>query len=165
MSKDDKTVIVTSHNQSGGITAQTVNVHNAPPKRTLKPFLLNIASELKNYPPSTCRLHYSMVDSESYNLARELEELLALANWECVHPIQRLGGTPLPTGITLFMLRPENPAVSLANMLFQAFGNKGVEGQVLQDIDNIFKVNGRDAIDLPPDRQGVVIFIGPQPEQ
>lgn len=165
MSKDDKTVFVTSYNQSGGITAQTVNVHSAPPKRILKPFLLEMTEELKKYPPATYRMHYSTTDTESFNLANELDSFLASANWERINPIQRLGGPSLPSGITLFMLRAENPGVALANILWQALGNKGVESQILQGIDNVFKVHGWEAIDLRPDRQGVVIFVGPQPEQ
>ena len=75
-----------------------------------------------------------------------------------------MGGPQFPAGITLYMLKAENPMIALSNQLWTALGNKNVEGQVLTDIDNVFRVHGWSPVDLPEGMNGVVIVIGPNPE-
>lgn len=163
MSTDNEKVRVVSYNQSGGITAQNVTVHNQPQRRTITPSISEIAAHLKQYPPVTYRLHYSTNDPEASRLAAEIDSLLALAGWDAVHPIQRMGGPSFPSGITLFMIERVEAVVALADALWRAFGNQGVEGQVLQDVENVFRVQGWAPIDLPHGRHGAVIFVGPNP--
>lgn len=152
-------ITIFSIGQTGGQTAHTI-INNKTPKRSI----LNpehIINTLKQYPVATYRLHYSTSDAEAYSLACEIDNILLKSGWEKIDPVQRLAGPSLPEGITIFMLKPSESFVELNNQLWQALGNKGVEGQVLQDVDNIFKVHGYPAIVLPENREGVVIFIGP----
>lgn len=156
--------VVISQNQTGGITAHTVTINNKIPKRSLKNSIDSIVKELKKYPIAAYRIHYSPNDPETNELANDIDKTLIDAGWQRIDPIKRLGGPNLPKGITVYMLRPEEPMLALTNQLWSALGNKGVEGNVLTDMDNIFKIHGWSPIDLPPGRGGVVIFIGPNPE-
>lgn len=163
MAEDEKKVSITSYKQSGGITAHTVNLHNRSPRRNLRSSMPVIVEELKKHPVAAYRLHYSPGDTEAHELANDIDRILTEANWQRCDPIQRVGGPTFPEGITVFMLKPVEPIVTFLNYLWEALGRKGLEGQVLQDVDNVFKVHGWPPIELPAGRHGAVVFIGPNP--
>ncbi len=156
--------VVLSQNQSGGITAHTVTINDKTKKRSINKSIDVIVNELKKYPIAAYRLHYSSSDPEATDLANDIDEILKKANWQRIDPIQRIAGPSLPKGVTIFMLKKAEPMVTLNNQLWTALNNKGVEGQILQDIDNIFKIHGWPPVELPNGRDGVVIFIGPNQE-
>ncbi|MEI7513216.1 MAG: hypothetical protein WCJ74_01175 [bacterium] len=152
---------VFSKNQVGGQTAHTI-INNKTPDRRIKN-ADTIINTLKKYPIAAYRLHYSPNDTEVRNLVKEIDNILLKIGWNKIDPIQRLAGPALPNGVTIFMLKPSESFIELNNQLYQSLGNKGVEGQVLQDLDNIFKIHGWPAIELPKNIEGVVIFVGPNP--
>lgn len=161
--KDIKGDVVISQNQTGGITAHTVNI-NKPEKRNIKTSFESIFSELKKHPNAVYRLHYSTNDVESVDLANDIDRVLQEANWKRIHPITRVAGPSFPKGITIFMLNESEEAVTLFNQLWISLGNEGVEGQVCKDLDNIFKIHGYPPVELPKGTNGIVIFIGPNPD-
>lgn len=66
---------VTSHNQTGGITAHTVNVDSRPPQRRLDDALLqDIMSRINA--ETVVSISYPMGDGEAATLAREIYETL-----------------------------------------------------------------------------------------
>jgi len=155
---------VTSYNQQGGITAHSVIINNKPKKRDVKNFSAGIIEELKKHPVATYRMHYSTTDTEASELAQQIDKILTDAKWEKINPIQKLGGPSLPAGIKIYMLNAQEPGITLNNQLWLALKKSGVEGEVLKDVDNIFKIHGWPAVDLPEGRQGIVMFIGQNPE-
>lgn len=155
--------VVISQNQSGGITAHTVNNYGTP-KRSLTQHKNEIVTLMKQFPIATYRLEYSTSDIDSNNLAVQLDSILLELNWQRVHPIMRLGGPPFEPGVSIYTIKDTEPMASLANLLWQALGNKGVQRIVLTDVDNVFRVHGWPAQELPDNKQGVVIVIGPNTE-
>ncbi len=160
--KDVTGDVVISQNQQGGITAHTVITK--PEKRSIKASSITLIDELKKYPVATYRLHYSSYDLESVELANEIDAILQEANWQRIHPIIRMGGHAFQKGVTIFMLKKDQEILALTNQLWYALGNKGVKGEIQTDLDNIFKIDGWSPQELPNGKNGVVIFIGPNPE-
>lgn len=155
--------VVISQNQSGGITAHTVNINKAS-KRSISNSISEIVQVLKNYPIAAYRLEYTNSDPEINNLAMDIDKMLIGLNWQRFDPIIRLAGPQHPPGIIIYSLKSAEPIISLANQLWTALGNKGVERQIVTDLDNIFKIHGWPPKEIPADRNGVVIIIGTNPE-
>lgn len=153
---------ITSINQSGGITAHTVNFK--APKRTIVPSMMEITDKLKTLPAGAYRLHYMSSDTEAANLAHEIDKVLATSGWRTIGPIQRIGGPQLPEGVTVYMIKHVDPSITLFNYIYRALEERGVQGEVLVDVDNVFKVHGWPPVELPAGMEGVVIFIGPNPD-
>lgn len=160
--KKDSGISITSINQSGGITAHTVNV-NKPPKRTIVHSRMKIIEELKKFSAGAYRLHYMSSDTEAANLAHEIDEVLTASGWRKIDPIQRLGGPQLAEGVTVYIIKDVDPPRTLLNHIYHALGERGVQGELLVDVDNVFKVHGWPPVELPGGMEGVVIFIGPNP--
>lgn len=154
---------ITAINPINSQIAHTI-VNERIQKRSVENFIFSISDKLKEYPPATYRLHYSSSSTEDSQLANGIDKILKQSGWHALHPIQRLAGPQFPRGITIFMLKPEEPIITLLNELYRVMGNKGVAGNVLQDLDNIFKIHGWDPVNLPDNQKGTVIFIGPNPE-
>lgn len=140
--KDISGNVIVSEYQSGGITAHTLNVTSGLNKRILTSKIKSIIEELKNKPVVAYRLHYSQGDDEVNALANEIDQILSNSSWKKIAPIQRLAGPNLPKGITIFMLKPEEPIITLSNLLWETLGGQGVEGQVLTDVHNVFTFYG-----------------------
>lgn len=160
--KKENGINITSFNQSGGITAHTVNLK--APKRTIVHSMMEIIAELKKFPVGAYRLHYMSSDTEATNLANEIDEVLAASGWRKIDPIQRIGGPQLPEGVTVYMIKNVDPPVTLLNYIYRALGGRGVQGEVLVGVDNVFKVHGWSPVDLSAGMEGVVILIGPNPD-
>lgn len=159
--------VVVSENQTGGITAHTVNINNVPKKRDLSSSYLGIIGELKKYPISAYRLHYAPGDPEANNLANQIDDILTKIGWQKIHPVQKIAGLNMEPGINIFILkgRGEETFLALANTLNRALENKGVKAMYGDNLSNIFQIGGWSApVELPEGRNGVVIFIGPNPE-
>ncbi|MES2023594.1 MAG: hypothetical protein V4439_02840 [Patescibacteria group bacterium] len=157
--------VVVSEYQSGGITAHSVYITQGVNKRVLTNKIDNIIEELKKSPVAAYRLHYAPGDDEVNKLTNELNYILSSCGWKKMNPVQRLGGHNLPVGITIFMLKPEEPLTTLVNLLWNALGHQGVEGNVLVDVKNIFTIHGWPPVELPIGMNGAVIFIGSNPDQ
>ena len=155
--------VVVSQNQTGGITAHTVNINKAQ-KRSIANSIGEISHVLKQYPIAAYRLEYSSSDPENNSLALEIDKLLIGLKWQRFDPVMRIAGPQHTPGITIYMLKQAEPMITLANQLWIALGSKGVEGQIVTDLDNIFKIHGWPPKEIPLDRNGVVIIIGPNPE-
>ncbi|MDP2336966.1 MAG: hypothetical protein Q8N05_11075 [Bacteroidota bacterium] len=133
--------VVVSQNQTGGITAHTVNINKAQ-KRSIANSIGEISQALKQYPIAAYRLEYSSSDPENNSLALEIDKLLIGLNWQRFDPVIRIAGPQHTPGITIYMLKQAEPMITLANQLWIALGSKGVEGQIVTDLDNIFKIHG-----------------------
>lgn len=74
---------ITSHNQSGGITAYSVNVHNSSPQRKLDN---NFAEELLkalNYDKNIkVRISAVMGNQEAYTFGEEIRNFFVSKGWE-----------------------------------------------------------------------------------
>lgn len=158
--ENNQNVIITSYNQSGGITAHTV-ILNKVSNRTIASSANEIVEHLKRYNPGVFRLHYYSSDTEAVALAKEIEEVLTRSLWRMIHPIIKHGGPQLPEGVTVFMIKNNNPPIVLLNSLYKALGGYGVQGEILFEVDNVFRVGGWDPVNLSSGEEGVVIYIGP----
>ena len=79
--KNVKGDIVISQNQTGGITAHTIN-YKTPPRQINQTAADELIVELKKHPPENFRLHSIMNNSESYETAQMIEQILKQAGWK-----------------------------------------------------------------------------------
>ena len=155
--------VTVSNNQSGGVTAHTVNITTGLHKRTLTEKKSYIIQELKKKPIAAYRLYYSPNDPEINAFASEINQILTESGWKEISPIKIMAGTSLPPGVTVVVLKPEEPMVTLIDQVWNALGHQGVTGQILPDVENVFTVRGWPPVELPQGMNGTVIFIGPNP--
>lgn len=79
---NDKHVIVTSHNQSGGITAYNVNI-DGQPRRFNQEYAKNLRLHLPNDRSKKVLIIAQMGDKEAFQFASEIKEYLESEGW---HP-------------------------------------------------------------------------------
>lgn len=73
--------VVISNNQTGGITAHTIN-YGIPPRKITDDWANQLLLELKKLPVDTFQMHCLMNSSESYELAVRIEKILLSAGWK-----------------------------------------------------------------------------------
>ena len=73
--------VVISQNQTGGITAHTIN-YGIPPRQITESSANELIADLKKYPAESFRISCIMNNSESFRLAQNLEQILKLAGWK-----------------------------------------------------------------------------------
>lgn len=80
--------VVISNNQTGGVTAHTIN-YGIQPRVISDDWANQLITELKKIPADTFQMHCLMNSSESYELAVRIENILHAAGWTSQGAIQR----------------------------------------------------------------------------
>lgn len=154
-------VNVTSNNQTGGITAQEVNIYNKIPSRSLKNQMSHIIAELTKLPKVTYRLHYASYIQEEMDLAVEIDSILHKSKWERIPPITIVAGGSYPKGIVVWAMEEDRSISTFVNLLYQALQNQKVDYVTPPaDVTNIFTLFKWPPRELTNGRPGVVITIG-----
>lgn len=97
---------VTSHQQSGGITAHTVNV--APPTRSFKSHdLTDLKTFLAQFGGTPVTVTCGFGDGEAAHFAEEVKELLLAAGWQVTGVDHVLRTPPPPGGISILFTGPD----------------------------------------------------------
>lgn len=92
--ENEKTVNVTSYNQSGGITANQVNIGTVP--RVINPESESLfLNEIKKFPPKHIKIKALFSDSESQSLSIMIKNVFEKAGWTVDELLYELPHPPI----------------------------------------------------------------------
>jgi hypothetical protein len=110
---------VTSHNQMGGQTAYEITNVGPQPRKISEASASALVAELSQHPNEQCTIDAIIGDTDAYQLAQQLKNVLNQAGWS-VSGVSHMISEPPPKGVTV-RLSKETPqaAIILINRLNQ----------------------------------------------
>jgi hypothetical protein len=92
--ENDKTVNITSYNQSGGITANHVNIGAIPREINSESEILFI-NEIKKYPVENIKIRTLFSDAESQSMSIKIKNIFEKVGWSVEGPIYEIPNQPM----------------------------------------------------------------------